>query len=197
MSPRNRHLHPVTGLLAALLVLAACSGGTKTSTGPAGTDPVPIYVAPSPTIPAWFDVSMVDVNTGNSFKISDFTGKVVLVETMATWCPTCNGEMSQVQQLHTMYPMGTDLVTVSLDVDPNEDTTVLKKYATQYGFNWLIAVAPESVGQFLAKNYDVDYLNPPLQPMLIVDRTGGVWGLPFGAKSAISLQKTLDQYLAK
>ena len=140
---------------------------------------------------------MTDVNTGNPFKVSDFAGKVVLVETMATWCPTCQGEMSQVQQLHVDYGTASDLVTISLDVDPNEDATILKKYAAQNGFNWLIAVAPESVGQFLAKNYDVDYLNPPLQPMLIIDRKGGVWGLPFGIKSAGSLKKTLDTYLAQ
>ena len=190
-------MHAVAGLLAALLVLASCSGAATTSRAPSGTDPIPIYVAPSPTIPSWFDVQMVDVNTGKSFKVSYFSGKVVLVETMATWCPTCQGEMSQVQQLHTDYGLNTDLVTITLDVDPNEDATVLKKYAAQNGFNWLIAIAPESVGGFLSKNYDVDYLNPPLQPMLIIDRKGGVWGLPFGTKSAISLEKTLDPYLAQ
>ena len=198
MTARNDRLHAAAGLLAALLVLASCSSAAATPPGRAntGSDPIPVYVAPSPTIPSWFDVEMVDVNSGKSFKVSDFAGKVVLVETMATWCPTCQGEMSQVQQLHTDYGPGTDLVTISLDVDPNEDATVLKKYSAQNGFDWLIAVAPTSVGGFLAKNYDVDYLNPPLQPMLIVDRKGGVWGLPFGVKSAISLKQTLDQYLA-
>jgi cytochrome oxidase Cu insertion factor (SCO1/SenC/PrrC family) len=197
VNARNDRLRAVAGLLAALLVLASCSGAATTSHAPSGTDPVPVYVAPSPTIPSWFDVQMVDINSGKSFKVSDFSGKVVLVETMATWCPTCQGEMSQVQQLRSDYGPTTDLVTISLDVDPNEDATVLKKYAALNGFNWLIAIAPESVGGFLSKNYDVDYLNPPLQPMLIIDKKGGVWGLPFGTKSAISLEKTLDPYLAQ
>lgn len=197
MNARNDRLHVVAGLLAALLVVASCSGAVTTSRAPAGTDPVPVYVAASPTMPSWFDVQMVDINSGKSFKVSDFSGKVVLVETMATWCPTCQGEMSQVQQLRTDYGPLTDLVTISLDVDPNEDATVLQKYAALNSFNWLIAIAPESVGGFLSKNYDVEYLNPPLQPMLIIDRKGGVWGLPFGAKSAISLEKTLDPYLAQ
>lgn len=193
MKTRTRHIRAASGLLVGLLILAGCSAAPKAS----ATDPIPVYVAPSPTIPSWFDVQMTDVNTGKPFKVGDFAGKVILVETMATWCPTCQGEMSQVQQLHLDYGIGVDLVTISLDVDPNEDATILKKYTAQNGFNWLVAVAPESVGQFLAKNYDVDYLNPPLQPMLIIDRKGGVWGLPFGVKSEISLKKTLDTYLAQ
>jgi thiol-disulfide isomerase/thioredoxin len=129
--------------------------------------------------------------------VSDFAGKVILVEMMATWCPSCEAEMSQVQLLHDAYGPNSDLVTISLDVDPNEDSAVLKKFAAQKGFSWIIAVAPPSVRTFLAKNYDVDLLNPPLQPMLIIDREGGVWGLPFHLKSAISLKKTIDPYLAQ
>ena len=105
--------------------------------------------------------------------------------------------MSQIQLLHAEYGPNSDLVTISLDVDPNEDSALLKKFATQNGFSWIIAVAPPSVRTFLAKNYDADLLNPPLQPMLIIDREGGVWGLPFHLKSAISLKKTIDPYLAQ
>jgi thiol-disulfide isomerase/thioredoxin len=141
---------------------------------------------------------MTDVNTGKSFKISDFSGKVILVDTMATWCPTCQGEMSQVQQLPAMLgTSASSLVRISLDIDPNEDSTILKKYAAENKFDWYIAVAPSEVGQFLAKNYDVEFLNPPLQPMLFIDKTGGVYGLPFGVKSAISIQKTIASYLTQ
>jgi cytochrome oxidase Cu insertion factor (SCO1/SenC/PrrC family) len=141
---------------------------------------------------------MVDVNTGKSFTIGDFAGKVVLMDTMATWCPTCQGEMSQVQQVPDLLGASrSDVVLLSLDVDPNEDAAILKKFAANNKFDWYIAIAPTSVGEFLAKNYDVDYLNPPLQPMLIIDKTGGVYGLPTGVKSAVSIQKTLVQFLGK
>jgi len=33
--------------------------------------------------PAWFDTQLTDVNTGKSFKMADYKGKVALVETMA------------------------------------------------------------------------------------------------------------------
>jgi cytochrome oxidase Cu insertion factor (SCO1/SenC/PrrC family) len=192
-------------VLAGLALVAACSGATPaaspTSVSPTSASPGHTLTIetnnPNPTMPSWFAVPMTDVNTGQQFKIQDFAGHVVLVDTMATWCPTCQGEMSQVQQvLDALGPPNGDLVAVSLDVDPNEDAALLKKFATTNHFGWRIAVAPTEVGHFLAANYDPDYLNPPLQPMLIIDRTGQVWGLPFGVKSYISLQKTIQPYLA-
>jgi len=149
-------------------------------------------------MPAWFATPMTDVNTGRPFSIRDFTGKVILVDVMATWCPTCQGEMSQVKQLiadEAAAGQGGDLVAISLDVDPNEDATILEKYAAQNGFDWRIAVAPVSVVRFLTDHYDQAYMNPPLQPMLFIDRDGGVYGLPTGIKSADSLRLTLDLYL--
>jgi thiol-disulfide isomerase/thioredoxin len=183
-------------LIACLTVVAGCSSAAA-SPKPSGTyfDPIPVVAAP--TIPSWFNVSMTDVTTGKSFRIGDFKGKVVLLDTMATWCPTCQGEMSEIKLLPGLYPTAPDLVRISLDVDPNEDATILRKYATINKFDWYIAVAPIEVGRFLETNYDQGYLNPPLQPMLFIDRAGSVYGLPFGPKSAISIQKTLAQYLGQ
>ena len=47
-------------------------------------------------IPAWFSVPLTDVNTGSQFSISDFKGKVVLVEAMAVWCSTCISQQGEV-----------------------------------------------------------------------------------------------------
>ena len=184
----------LVGLLACVFALAGCTGA-RASASPTFFDPIPVLAAPP--VPSWFNVAMPDVNTGKQFRINDFAGKVVLLDTMATWCPTCQGEMSQMQLVPGLFPKGTDLILVSLDVDPNEDATILKKYASSNKFDWYVAVAPIEVGRFLEMNYDQNYLNPPLQPMLFIDRQGGVYGLPTGAKSAVSLQKTLAQYVGQ
>ena len=47
----------------------------------------------------------------------------------------------------------------------------------------------------LGNLYSAEYLNPPLEPMLIIDRHGDVYGLPYGFKSAEALSNTLEQYL--
>lgn len=199
MRPRPFPFAGAGGLLAAALVLAGCASAARpTPAAPSPTyfDPIPAVAAP--TVPSWFNVEMTDVNTGKPFKMSDFSGKVVLVDTMATWCPTCQGEMGEVQRLPGLLgASASNLVRVSLDVDPNEDATILTKFAAANKFDWYIAVAPIEVGRFLETNYDQQYLNPPLQPMLFIDKTGGVYGLPFGIKSAESIQKTIASYLTQ
>ena len=213
MQRRTTRAALVTGLVAGVVILAGCAsagplepaalGSRSPAASPAaslpGSVPIdPIPLVPAPTPPPWFSVEMTDVTTGKPFRISDFAGKVILIDTMAVWCPTCQGEMSQVQQLPALLgASSSDLVRISLDVDSNEDAVILKKFAATNKFDWYIAVAPVEVGRFLATNYDAQYLNPPLQPMLFIDKAGGVYGLPFGVKSAVSIQKTLDRYLAQ
>jgi hypothetical protein len=66
-----------------------------------------------------------------------------------------------------------------------------------YGFDWHFAVAPLEVARALGNLYSAGYLNPPLSPMLIIDRDGNVHQLEYGKKSAEYLQKSLEPYLAQ
>jgi hypothetical protein len=90
-----------------------------------------------------------------------------------------------------------DLISVSLDVDVNEDAASLKSYAVEYGLDWHLAVAPLEVARALGNLYTAQYLNPPLSPMLIIDREGNVHHLEYGLKKAETLQKIVEPYLAK
>jgi thiol:disulfide interchange protein len=179
---------PLVLLLLAGLFLASCS---PLSALLKGRD----ISTPTPSAPEWFDMSMTDVLTGQEFTINDFAGKVVLVETMATWCPTCWKQENEVKKLLESLGPSSDLVAVSLDVDTNEDAATLKTFATTGGYTWRFVVAPLPVARALGNLYSTDYLNPPLAPMLFIDRQGGVYGLPNGVKGAEALSKTLEQYL--
>ena len=145
--------------------------------------------------PEWFALEMTDVRTGEPFTINDFEGKVVLLETMAIWCPTCRQQGDEMSRLHDLLGNPADLVSISLDTDMGEDDAMLKDYAETLGYDWNIAVAPLLVARALGNLYSAQYLNPPLAPMLIVDREGNVLGLPFGLKSAESLQGVLAPLL--
>ena len=184
----------VTLILTGLLFLAACS----TSAPPTPLEPATIatVTAATTSTPDWFNVKMTDVRTGQTFTINDFAGKVVLVETMAQWCPTCESQENDVIKLHELLGNPEALISVSLDVDLHEDEASLKEYATTHGYEWYFAVAPLEVARALGNLYSAEYLNPPLAPMLFIDRNGDVYGLPYGLKSAEALQKTIEPYLA-
>jgi thiol-disulfide isomerase/thioredoxin len=145
--------------------------------------------------PGWFDATLTNVNDGSAFSINNFAGKVVLVETMAVWCPTCKRQQQQIQTLHSQMGMNPDLVTISLDIDPNENADMLKSYAADNGFDWVYAVTPVDVAREIGNLYGDQFLNPPSTPMLIIDQKGEAHPLPFGVKSAFDLMKAIEPYL--
>jgi len=172
-------------------VLSACTFTTKTAEPQLNIIPAATFV------PDWFSMEMTDVQTGKTFSMNDYAGKVVLLETMAIWCPNCAIQATQVAKLHEALRNPADLISVTLDVDSNEDDSALKEYASSYRFDWHFAVAPLLVERALGNLYSAEYLNPPLSPMLIIDRAGNVHQLDYGIKDAKTLQKIVEPYLTK
>jgi cytochrome oxidase Cu insertion factor (SCO1/SenC/PrrC family) len=178
------------------LVMSACVAAqadiTLTTESQSTVVPADINATPD-----WFDMELVDVQTGKTFTMNDYAGKVVLLETMAMWCPNCLVQGNEVRNLHEALGNPDDFISVSLDVDINEDEASLKEYASSYGFDWHFAVAPLEVARALGNLYTAQYLNPPLAPMLIIDRDGNVHHLEYGMKDAETLRKIVEPYLAK
>lgn len=144
----------------------------------------------------WLGTTLADARAGQNFKISDFSGKVVLVETMAVWCTNCHAQQEQIQGLNGLLGSNADLVSVSLDIDPNENPDILMKYVTaNSSFNWRYAIAPAELAREFGKTYGDQFLNPPSTPILIIDRHGIAHPLPFGLKNAADLMKTIQPYL--
>ena len=92
-------------------------------------------------MPAWFSAALTDAATGETFTIQDFKGKVVLVETMAMWCPTCLRQQKEVKALHDLLGERDDFVSVGIGVDINENLAALKDYTAKNGFDWTYTVA--------------------------------------------------------
>jgi thiol-disulfide isomerase/thioredoxin len=186
-----------------VLVLASTVAAASETASPAADDASASAAASSsPAVdgaawdrPEWFGLEMIDVRTGEAFTINDFAGKVVLLETMAIWCPTCRHQGDEILRLHELLGDPADLVSISLDTDMGEDAAMLKDYADKLGYAWPHAVAPLLVARALGNLYSAQYLNPPLAPMLVIDRDGNVIGLPFGLKSAEGLEGVVSPLL--
>jgi thiol-disulfide isomerase/thioredoxin len=146
-------------------------------------------------MPDWFKTELVDVSTGETFRIADFQGKVVLVETMAMWCSNCLKQQQQVKALHELMGERDDFVSIGLDIDINEDAGTLAKYVERNSFDWIYAIVSAEVGRDLGNLYGNQFLNPPSTPMLIIDAKGEVHPLPFGIKSAEKLLEALEPFL--
>lgn len=152
---------------------------------------------PMAELPAWFNASLTDVNSGQPFTIADYQGKVVLVETLAVWCSNCMKQQREVLALHEALGERDDFVSVGIDIDLNESAEQLKDHAGRNGFDWVYAIATPEVARAISDLYGVNFLNPPSTPMLIIDRHGQAHPLPFGIKSAADLQAALDPFLSE
>jgi hypothetical protein len=149
----------------------------------------------SMAVPDWYFVELTDVNSGMSFTLDQYRGKVILVETIAVWCSNCLRQQREIQALHNLMGERDDLISVALDIDPNESADILRAHAESNGFDWLYAIARRDVAREIGQLYGDQFLNPPSTPILVIDRHGEAHPLPFGVKRAEELREFLEPFL--
>ena len=147
------------------------------------------------TDPTWLDYKFTDAVTGETFSISGFKGKVVLVETMAMWCSNCMKQQIQVRELHELLGERDDFIGIGIDVDLNEDLAMLATYVQKNDFSWLYSVASTEVLAGIQDSLGGQFLNPPSTPIVLFDKEGTAHALPFGIKSADELLSFVEPFL--
>jgi cytochrome c biogenesis protein CcmG/thiol:disulfide interchange protein DsbE len=74
--------------------------------------------------------------------LSDYRGKVLMINVWATWCLPCRVEMPSIEALNKDYAAkGLKIVAVSID-DPGTDSTI-RSFARQYGLTFEILHDPQ------------------------------------------------------
>lgn len=71
------------------------------------------------------DFALNDIN-GNQVKLSDYRGKIVVLNFWAVWCKYCKVEMPDFNELNAELEKGNDAVILAIDVQ--EDINTVKKY---------------------------------------------------------------------
>jgi thiol-disulfide isomerase/thioredoxin len=132
----------------------------------------------------WMDIELTDVGTGDKFKISDFKGRPVLLESFAVWCPVCLKQQKIIKELKSRE--GT-IVHVSLDTDPNEDEARVREHLKTYGFDWYFAVSPIELTNALMDDFGLGVINAPSSPVVLICEDQSARFLRSGVKSADEL----------
>ncbi len=133
----------------------------------------------------WMDIELTDVRTGQTFRISDFSGKPILLESFAVWCPTCLRQQNEIKKVKSSE--GDDIVHISLDTDPNEDVNKVREHLDSYDFDWYFAVAPIELTNALVDDFGLSVVNAPSAPVILICDDQSSRMLRNGVKSADDL----------
>lgn len=120
--------------VAAAVAFISCSGSSSAHVSNASSDGRKL--AP--------DFTLTDAN-GASVKLSDYRGKVVLLNFWATWCGPCGVEIPWFIQFEQQFKSkGFEVVGVSMDED---GWSVVKPYVAEHNMNYRVLLGNDSVSQ--------------------------------------------------
>jgi peroxiredoxin len=77
------------------------------------------------------DFTLLDLDN-NKVSLSDFKGKVVVINFWATWCPPCRAELPDFVEVSNSYK-GSNVQFIGISDD---DVSALKKFADDYGIEY-------------------------------------------------------------
>jgi len=137
----------------------------------------------------WREYELTDVNSGESFTISELNSKPILLETFAVWCPTCTGQQKEIKELHE--EIGEDAISISLNTDSNEDEGLVLEHAQSNGFDWRYAIAPAELSQSLVDEFGLGIVNAPSVPVILICEDGSFRQLDSGIKRVQELKDEL------
>lgn len=135
------------------------------------------------------DFTYPDVN-GKNVSLSDFKGKVVLVDVWATWCGPCRGEIPHLKKLEQdMY--GKDVVFLGVSVDEAKDKQ-----------KWLDFIDQEKLGgiQLHASGWSKitkDYKIKGIPRFMLFDKNGNIVSADAPRPSSPELKKMIETELRK
>ena len=126
-----------------------------------GIEPVKTTLAP--------DFFLEDLN-GNSVRLRDLRGKVVLLNFWATWCPSCRFEMPSMEALHKEYSrQGLVVLAVNFRESPGEIRPFYKEH--NLSFRTLLDTGGETFARYETWSLPTTFL---------IDRRGYVVGKVIG-----------------
>lgn len=120
-------------LLAALV--AGCAGTAPPPSHPANVQGESAAGAAS-------DFTLRDVD-GRDVRLSDFAGKVVLIDFWATWCTPCEAEIPHLQRLHETYSKQ-GLVVLGIAMDGPETVANVAPFVRRNNLTYTVLLDEET-----------------------------------------------------
>ncbi len=160
---------------AAALALTACA-----RTGNAGSPSAPVQARAGRPAPGWSEASI----PGPSLSLSSLRGKAVYLNFFASWCPPCNAEAPEIDQVQREYA-ARGLQVVGVDV--LENARKAAQFRSSHHLGYPVVVDDGT----LRDQYDVNGL--PVH--VFIDRSGVVQKIIVGELSPNAMSAAVERLL--
>ena len=132
------------------------------------------------------DFTLTDLD-GRKLSLSDYKGKVVLLNFWATWCGPCRTEIPHfIEMQDKLGPDGFQVIGISMD----DDAKPVRKFYQQYKLNYPVAVGDDKLADLYG-----GVLGLPVS--FIIDREGRIYAKHVGATNASEFDSEVRDLLAK
>lgn len=126
---------------------------------------------------------------GETLSLSNFRGKIVVLEFMATWCTYCAEEISHIKELTSEYSAN-DVVIIMISIDPVFDTPeTLQQFVEKYEITSFVTRDTVNV------THDYGVLAVPT--LVLIDANGYIRARFEGVTVAATLSKEIDRLLSE
>ncbi len=130
------------------------------------------------------DFSLQDMG-GKNVKLSDYKGKVVLLDFWATWCPPCRASIPGLEKIHKTYKdKGLVILAVSLDEGGWDE---VKSFIADSGITYTVLKGTDDVSE--------QYQVRSIPMILILDKEGRITKRYLGFGNEEDLEKDIKAVL--
>lgn len=135
-----------------------------------------------------FELPLLD---GETFKLADHRGKVVLIDFWATWCPPCMESIPYVVKMDEAFD-DDDVVFVGVSLDRPGQEKRVQQIMDRFKMTYAIGIDD---GGAIAQQYGAS----SIPTAVLVDRDGTIleWKVGFSPEGMEMLKKTIEQSIAK
>lgn len=106
--------------------------------------------------------------SGGSFKLSDYSDKVLVLNLWATWCGPCRMQIKSLSQLQREFKSsGVEVVVLSTE-NPNESTEAVAEFIQDFGVSFKVGWATTDVATALMQGRDA------IPQTYVVSRSGRI-----------------------
>jgi cytochrome c biogenesis protein CcmG/thiol:disulfide interchange protein DsbE len=179
----------IKAILPILIVMAVSFAGCAKNTSNENTPPVNQMYAPgdnNTTNNPAPDFTLTSTSD-KTIKLSDYKGKIIIVDFWATWCPPCRRGIPDLIEIQKQY--GKDVVVIGISMDTDSKSDVVP-FVQQMGINYPVAYATSGVVQSYGGVESIP-------SSFVIDKNGNIVDTHIGLVPKSDFTSLIDKLLRK